>query len=50
MSPVTGLRVIADVLVQRAEQRPAGSESARLLRDAAASVLDADAAIEREDG
>lgn len=42
------LRVIADGLVARAENRPKDSESAGMLRDAAASLLDADQAIERE--
>lgn len=42
-------RVLADGLIARAETRPKHSDSARLLRDAAASLLDADMAIERED-
>lgn len=43
------LRVIADGLIHRAECRPKGCEGARLLRDAAASLLDADMAIQRAD-
>jgi len=43
------LRVIADGLIHKAECRPKGSRSAQQLRDAAASILDADASIERED-
>jgi hypothetical protein len=42
------LRVIADGLVSHAEEMPRDSEAARLLRDAAASLLDADTALERE--
>ncbi|HYC66659.1 hypothetical protein [Brevundimonas sp.] len=45
----TTLRVIADGLIHKAETRPKGSASARQLRDAAASLLDADMAIQRED-
>lgn len=41
-------RVLADGLIARAETRPKHSDSARHLRDAAASLLDADMAIERE--
>lgn len=43
------LRVIADGLIHRAECRPKGCEGARLLRDAAASLLDADMVIQRVD-
>lgn len=43
------LRVIADGLIHRAECRPKGCEGARLLRDAAASLLDADMVIQRAD-
>lgn len=42
------LRVVADGLIHMAVERPDRSESARLLRDAAGSLLDADAAIEHE--
>lgn len=42
------LRVIADGLIHRASCKPKGSRSAELLRDAAASLLDADAAEHRE--
>lgn len=42
-------RVLADGLIARAETRPKHSESARHLREAAASLLDADMATERED-
>ena len=42
-------RVLADGLIARAETRPPRSESARHLREAAASLLDADMAIEREE-
>ena len=45
----TILRTIADGLIHKAECRPKRSHSARLLRDAAASLLDADAAIQIED-
>jgi len=45
----TILRTVADGLIHKAECRPKRSESARLLRDAAASLLDADAAIQVED-
>lgn len=41
-------RVLADGLIHQAELRPRGSESRRLLRDAAAALLDADLAIEIE--
>lgn len=43
------LRVIVDGLISRAEIRPRRSDSARLLRDAAAALLDADMAVQRED-
>jgi hypothetical protein len=46
---VSVLRTIADGLIDMAEKRPRKSDSAQLLRDAAASLLDADEAIERED-
>lgn len=42
------LRTLADGLIHLAEERPRKSDSARLLRDAAASLLDADEALERE--
>lgn len=42
------LRVIADGLIANAEELPRESEAARLLRDAATSLLDADTALERE--
>lgn len=45
----TTLRVIADGLINRAECRPRACPSARHLRDAAASLLDADLAIQRTD-
>lgn len=47
-APDPTLRVIADGLVSRAEELPRESEGARLLRDAATSLLDADTALERE--
>ena len=43
------LRVIADGLIHRAECRPRGCEGGRLLREAAANLLDADAAIQSAD-
>lgn len=43
------LRVIADGLIHRAECRPRGCEGGRLLREAAASLLDADMAIQSAD-
>jgi hypothetical protein len=43
------LRVIADGLIHRAECRPKASEAGRLLREAAANLLDADMHIQRED-
>ena len=43
------LRVLADGLIAQAERRPPRSHSARLLRDAAASILDAEMTIETED-
>lgn len=49
MHPPSLLRVLADGLINYAETRPRRSDSAGMLRDAAASLLDADAAIERED-
>lgn len=39
---------LADELVERADQMPCESDCARHLRDAAASLLDADMAAERE--
>lgn len=42
------LRVIVDGLVATADKLPRGSEAGRHLRDAAASLLDADGALERE--
>jgi len=42
------LRVIADGLIHQAGLRPQGSRSGQLLRDAAASLLDADLALETE--
>lgn len=42
------LRTLADGLIHMAEERPRQTDSARLLRDAAASLLDADEALERE--
>lgn len=42
------LRVIADGLIHRAECKPRASRSAELLRDAAATLLDADLAEHRE--
>ena len=42
------LRSVADGLVARAETLPKGSWAASYLRDAATSLLDADAALERE--
>ena len=49
LAPVVGrtLRVIADGLVAHAEELPRESDAARLLRDAATSLLDADSALER---
>lgn len=44
------LRVIADGLISKAETLPKRSDAARLLRDAATSLLDADTALEREAG
>lgn len=44
----TILRTVADGLIARAEAKPRGSRSAELLRDAAATILDADLAEERE--
>lgn len=44
----TTLRVIADGLIHRAECKPRGYRSAQLLRDAAAALLDADMAEQRE--
>lgn len=41
------LRVIADGLVAMAEKMPRKSDAARLLRDAAASLLDAEMHMER---
>lgn len=49
MAPDPTYRVLADGLIARAETRPKHSESSRHLREAAASLLDADMAIERED-
>lgn len=46
----TTLRVIADGLINRAECRPKGCEGGRLLREAAANLLDADMHIQRTDG
>lgn len=43
------LRRLADGLIGQAEIRPPQSRSAHLLRDAAASILDAEAAIEAEE-
>lgn len=43
------LRRLADGLIAQAERRPSRSHSAQLLRDAAASILDAEAAIEGEE-
>ncbi len=43
------LRRLADGLIAQAERRPARSHSAHLLRDAAASILDAEAAMESEE-
>jgi hypothetical protein len=45
----TTLRVIADGLIHRAECRPRGCEGGRLLREAAANLLDADMAIQAAD-
>ncbi len=45
----TLLRVIADGLIHKAECRPKGCDGARLLRDAAASILAADMVIQRTD-
>ena len=42
------LRVIVDGLVHKAAELPKQSEARRLLEDAAASLLDADEALERE--
>ena len=42
------LRVIADGLVSKAEELPRESDAARLLREAATNLLDADTALERE--
>lgn len=44
----TILRTLADGLILRAEAKPQGARSAELLRDAAATILDADLAEERE--
>lgn len=44
----TILRTLADGLISRAEAKPRGTRSAELLRDAAATILDADLAEERE--
>ncbi len=41
-------RALADGLINAAEQLPKRSAGARHLRDAAASLLDADQALERE--
>ena len=43
------LRCLADGLIAQAERRPPRSHSAHLLRDAAASILDAEAAMETEE-
>ncbi len=43
------LRTLADGLILAAEQRPRRSRSAHHLRDAAAALLDADMALEREE-
>lgn len=42
------LRVIADGLIYRASCKPKGSRSAELLRDAVATILDADMEEARE--
>lgn len=42
------LRTLADGLINKAEELPRESASAGHLRDAAASLLDADSALERE--
>ena len=42
------LRVLADGLINGAETLQGRSDAARHLRDAAASLLDADCALERE--
>lgn len=42
------LRVLADGLIQLADKRPRRAASCRLLRDAAASALDAASALKRE--
>lgn len=50
--PAAGLapiwRVLADGLINAAEQQPRESEAARFLREAAANLLDADHAFELE--
>lgn len=46
---ITALRVLADLLVSMADERPADSVAGAHLRDAAAALLDADMEIERED-
>lgn len=43
------LRVIADGLIHKAECRPRGCEGGRLLREAAANLLDADMVIHAAD-
>ena len=43
------MRRVADKLLDCAGTRPKGYESGRLLRDAATTLFDAAAAIERED-
>ena len=50
MASVSPLRVIADGLIHQAEALPRQSRAAALLRDAAASLLDADAELEPEVG
>jgi ATP-dependent Clp protease ATP-binding subunit ClpA len=45
---MNALRVIADGLIQGAEALPRKSVAARHLREAAASLLDADCALEAE--